>query len=115
MSKVFDPAEIEAPTIRLLGAEFRLADLTRSRQRKLQEIGQKLDSLDSEGEGAAEANDEAARLLCQFLGVLLVDGGDVAERLSTAYDNDELGLKVLQRAQQFVLEWVGLSESVGEG
>lgn len=112
MAKVFDPAAVEAPQLRLFDHVYTLADLTKSRQERLQEIGKRID--DAATAPSEEANNASAHAICEFIAAMLLDADDVEARLKAAYDADEVGLMYLQRCQGFVLEWVGLQETLGE-
>lgn len=120
-TEVFDPADLNAPRVSILGGVYTLSDLTRSRQYQLQEIGKRITDLDAESveEGddsaAAAKLDQSVYALCDFVAVLIDNPGDVAGRLKAAYDNDEIGVKFLRRLQDKVLDWADLQDSAGEG
>lgn len=110
---VFDPSDVKAAPMKLLGEVYQLADIKRSDQHRLNTVNERIQALPDENP-TPEQNDEAAHLMCEFIAVMVEgDTGEVTTKLQAAYDADELGVGFLQRAQQHCATHMGLQEEAG--
>lgn len=130
MATAYDPGAVELPSIRLLGVDHQLAEVTKTRAGLVGELQKRIGELVDQGEAwdahhqngepmpersEAEIEEGIMRCQCDLLAVSVKHDGDLGERLFAAYQADELSIQFLTRASAWVQRAMAEDAELGEG
>jgi hypothetical protein len=110
----FNPFEREVDELDLTGlglGAFRVADLTKPRQARMQELVAEAKQLEARSDD--EAQDDAVGVMAQQIELMLEDADGVGAALLEGWNTGRVGLKALMGAAQFVLDVASEQESAG--
>lgn len=114
--KVFDPANVELPSIMLLGNAYQLAETTASQLAQVSNLQAELEQIDGEvdlGENVADLEMRGVELMCEMIAVAVESHDGLGAELFDAFKSNEISLQYIQRAAEYMQGWASESEQAG--
>lgn len=112
MTKTYNPFNLDKPTIDLgEHGVYTLADVTESRQKKLQQLWNESQEWDR---NSSEVDEKVLRAMCSLPEVASENSAGLAQKLYDDFKAEKLGWKGLTGLANFIGNWLNDEESVGE-
>lgn len=113
MARTFNPFDLDKPTLNLGDhGSYTLADITESREKKLKNLGERIQQLEDADE--TESNPFVA-LVAELAETACENADGLASTIVRLYDEEQIGAKALQGLAEFISEWIVGEQSAGEG
>lgn len=128
-TEVFDPGAVELPKVKLLGEVYALAEVTKTRAKRINDLQKELEQLIADGEAWDKINagekkikepdlsedeieDAVMRVQCHLIGEACGDA-ELGDKLFAAYEADEMTVQYLTRTATWVQQKAEENSSVG--